>query len=126
MEDLRLKIERHPDDELEITWENEQGRFHNPWGPAFIVWSGKNSIVSKTYFINGITHRGNGKPAHVEYDSNGHVIKEEYYVDGKLHRDNGPAVVGYDHLGRTKYAVYFYYGRKTTESGLRELLSAES
>jgi hypothetical protein len=67
-----------------IEYRNNLKQYHNPSGPAIVVYV-RNNLFSEEWFIDGKRHRDKG-PA-VIFD-NGH---EEWWFNGKRHRIDGLA-----------------------------------
>ena len=69
------------------------GKKHNPFGPAEIIWTKKNGrtvLWCEKYYLYDKLSRDDG-PAY-SYDRDGDVF-EEHYKDGRLHNSSGPAMV---------------------------------
>lgn len=77
-------------------WLDEQGRRHNPDGPAYIERDADTGqIVIEAHFRDGKRHKDQG-PAVVHFDDIGGRAREEFWQDGALQSQEGrPSVVEY-------------------------------
>jgi hypothetical protein len=84
-------------------WRDHDGRVHRLDGPAITIFDPDNETVRQEWFISGVRHREDDKPA-IVIPYRGPVVDESgvpldttdemsFYRYGRLHRENGKAAV---------------------------------
>jgi len=98
----------------------------NPYGPEYIVLSGKPSIFSDYnvctsvhYYLDGRSHRAL-LPATIYYDENDLVVKEMYCVHGKTHNSVGPAIREFSN--GSWHSKFFLYGKSVDKDRFFNIL----
>ena len=90
-------------------WHDEQGRWHNPDGPAYIERDPETGLVEARRYIHGELHCETG-PAITLTNAAGVVLEEDYFQHDLHHREDGPARIRRWADGRLETEMWFLDG----------------
>jgi hypothetical protein len=93
--------------------------------PAIIQYrEGTNDILWSEWLLNGARHREDG-PAFILYNENGKLIREEWYLNGVRHNVNGPAMIYYNDNGVPIKEEWYFNNLQHRENGPARFLRDE-
>jgi hypothetical protein len=91
-------------------WHDEQGRWHNPDGPAYIERDPETGLIEARRYIHGELHCETG-PAITLTNAAGVVLEEDYFQHNLHHREDGPARIRRWADGRLETEMWFRDGQ---------------
>ncbi len=93
------------------------GKKHRLDGPASIQLL-SNGLLQYTWWVHGLRHRDDDKPAFIMLSENNHILQEIWYTRNCIHRDNDkPALITYWLNGTPKSVQWYNNGSWFRENG---------